>query len=76
VLGWSWDSVVLAATYRGLFQGYTKTVPVIFIAGCSLLLQLWSYVRFMIVRLGIDLRAYEDVVYHVAEEDIPMMGSL
>jgi hypothetical protein len=24
---WSWDSVVLATTYRGLFQGCTKTVP-------------------------------------------------
>ena len=39
---YSWGSAVLAATYRGLCDGCTKTTDGAILTGCPLLLQLWS----------------------------------
>ena len=47
---YSWDEAVLAATYRGLCDGYMKTHENAILAGCPLLLQLWSYERLAIGR--------------------------
>ena len=40
---YSWGEAVLAATYRELCDGCTKTHENAILAGCPLLLQLWSY---------------------------------
>ena len=40
---YSWGEAVLAATYRGLCDGCMKTHGNAILAGCPLLLQLWSY---------------------------------
>jgi len=49
VLQFSWASVVLAATYRGLCTGVTKvSVEEPIFVGCPLLIQLWSYERFAV----------------------------
>jgi hypothetical protein len=64
VLGWSWGVVVLAAMYRGMCQGYTKTANDTILIGCPLLLQLWLYERFATARPIIDLGPYEQALYH------------
>ena len=73
---YSWGSAVLATTYRGLCTGCCKVISAepIFL-GCPLLLQLWSYERFPIVRPRIDMSPYPE---GLNENDInrPMMGSL
>src|SRR6266540_3137814 len=40
---WSWGSVVLAATYRGLCDACSKMTTNVVLTGCPLLLQLWAY---------------------------------
>jgi hypothetical protein len=46
----------------------TKTVANSVITECSLLLQLWSYKQFAIAGPRIDLKAYEDTLYHDEED--------
>ena len=55
VLQFSWDSAVLAATYRGLCTNMTKVSAEepVFI-GCPLLIQLWSFERFPVGRPEMD----------------------
>lgn len=42
-----WGNVVLGATYRGLYDGCIKTDPLAIFTSCPLLVQLWSYERFL-----------------------------
>jgi hypothetical protein len=76
VPGWSWGSVVLAATYRGLCQACLKTERTAVITGCPLLLQLWSYERFAIARPLISEEPYLPEMYGMWDEDSPTMCSL
>ena len=73
---YSWGSAVLAATYRGLCDGCTKTTDGAILTGCPLLLQLWSYERLAIARPTIDLSPYEHGMYGDPEDDRPTMGSI
>jgi hypothetical protein len=73
--GGSWGTTVLAATYRGLYQGCTKMAPDTVLIGC-LLLQLWSYERFTIARTNIIPSPYDKDMYHDTQEDMPTMGTL
>jgi hypothetical protein len=59
-----------------LCQGCTKTAPDAILTGCPLLLQLWSYQRFAIAQPIIDLRPYEQDLYHDGQEDGRTMGTL
>jgi hypothetical protein len=56
----SWASAVLASMYRGLCDACTRTNSQALLAGCPLLLQLWSYTRFSIARPQIDFSAFSD----------------
>ena len=73
----SWASVVLAATYRGLCTGVTKVSAEepIFV-GCPLLLQLWSYERFPVGRPEMDFEPYVQLSHDHDDVDRPTMGSL
>ena len=67
---------MLAATYRGLCDGYTKTIDGAILTGCPLLLQLWSYERLAIVRPTIDLSPYDQGMYGDLEDDRPTMETI
>ncbi|WVZ62589.1 hypothetical protein U9M48_012323 [Paspalum notatum var. saurae] len=71
----SWVSVVLAATYRGLCTSCLKSSSAepIF-GGCPLLLQLWAHERFQIGRPAVVHSPYE--AYLLDDIDGPTMGSL
>ena len=74
---WSWGSSVLAATYHGLCEGYTKTEENGVLTGCPLLLQLWAYERFAVGRPMVDLSPYEEGYYANRNDDEnPTMGAL
>jgi hypothetical protein len=76
VPGWSWESAVLAATYRGLCEACLKTERTAVITGFPLLLQLWSYKRFSIARPLISEEPYPPEMYGMWDEDSPTIGSL
>src|SRR5437762_14183102 len=60
---WSWGSAVLAATYHGLCDAYSKMNEFAILAGCPLLLQLWAYERFTVCRPCLDHSPYEHDFY-------------
>uniref|UniRef100_A0A8I6WPQ9 Aminotransferase-like plant mobile domain-containing protein n=1 Tax=Hordeum vulgare subsp. vulgare TaxID=112509 RepID=A0A8I6WPQ9_HORVV len=70
----SWGSVVLATTYRGLSNVCTSKAKSHILTGCPMLVQLWSYERF---KVGCP-RPKGDVRYHRNEDDEtdgPTLGS-
>ena len=73
---YSWGEVVLAATYRGLCDGCRKTHWNANLAGCPLLLQLWSYGRLAVGRPIISHEPYHEAMYGDEEDDRPTMGTL
>jgi len=73
---YSWGSAVLAATYRGLCDGCSKTDGEAILSGCPLLLQIWSYERIAVGRPIVSQEPYHDIVYGDDEEGWPMMGTL
>jgi hypothetical protein len=61
---YSWGSAVLAATYRALCDACTRRTSIDTLAGCPLLLMLWSFKRFDIGRPTLSLyKPYADEVY-------------
>jgi hypothetical protein len=48
----NWVATVLAAAYRGLCTGCTKTGTKSILLGCPLLLHLWSYERLLVPCAG------------------------
>ena len=73
---YSWGSAVLAATYRGLYDGCSKTDGEPIFSGCPLLLQLWSYERIAVGRPIVSQEPYHDILYGDDEEGWPTMGTL
>ena len=73
---YSWGEAVLAATYCGLCDGCSKTHAKAILAGCPLLLQLWSYERIAVGRPIVSHEAYHVVMYGDEEDDRPTMGTL
>ena len=73
---YSWGEAVLAATYRGLCDSCRKTHENAILAGCPLLLQLWSYERIAVGRPQVSHEAYHEVMYGDEEHDRPTMGTL
>ena len=79
----SWGSAVLAATYRALCDACTRRTRTGTLAGCPLLVMLWSFGRFDIGRPTLaSYEAYEDLHYAFDEVgvpdelDAPTMGTL
>ena len=73
---YSWGEVVLAATYRGLYDGCMKTHGNTILAGCPLQLQLWSYKRLAVGRSIVSHEPYHEAMYGDEEDDRPTMGTL
>ena len=80
---YSWGSAVLAATYRALCDACTRRTSTGTLAGCPLLLMLWSFERFDIGRPTLSsYEPYADEVYvfdlfgEADELDAPTMGTL
>ena len=73
---YSWGSAVLAATYRGLCDGYRKTQRDAILSGCPLLPQLWSYERLAVGRPIDSHEPYHEAMYGDEEDDRPTMGTL
>ena len=73
---YSWGSAVLAATYRGLYDGCRKTHGNAILAGCPLLLQLLSYERLAVGRPIVSHEPYHEATYGDEEDDRPTMGTL
>ncbi|XP_039787309.1 serine/threonine-protein phosphatase 7 long form homolog [Panicum virgatum] len=73
---YSWGSAILAATYRGLCDGCSKTDGEAIFSGCPLLLQLWSYERIAVGRPIVSQEPYHDILYGDDEEGWPIMGTL
>ena len=73
---YNWGEAVLAATYRGLCDGFRKTHGNAILAGCPLLLQLWSYERLAVGRLIVSHEPYHEAMYGDEEDDRPTMGTL
>ena len=76
VPAYSWGEAVLAATYRGLYDGCMKTHGNAILAGCPLLLQLWSYERLAVGRPIVIHEPYQEAMYGDEENDRPTMGTL
>ena len=76
VPAYSWGEAVLAATYRGLCHGCMKTHGDAILAGCPLLLQLWSYERLAVGRPIVSHVPYHETMYGDEEDDRPIMGTL
>ena len=76
VSAYSWGEAVLAATYRGLCDGCRKTHRNTILAGCSLLLQFWSYERLAVGRPIVSHEPYHEAIYGDEEDDRPTMGTL
>ncbi|KAK1668388.1 hypothetical protein QYE76_056547 [Lolium multiflorum] len=73
----SWGSAVLAATYRGMCKGCQLTSHGSGIIGCPLLLQLWSWMRFLIGRPEIGGGSWPpDELYDADRIDMPTFGSI
>lgn len=79
----SWGSAVLAATYRALCDACTRRSQAGTLAGCPLLLMLWSFERFDIGRPELSsYEDYEEAMYQVDAFgnrdpiDAPTMGSI
>ena len=74
----SWGSAVLAATYRGMCNACTLTAPRSGLLGCQLLLQLWSWERFLIGRPEIeDDRPFGiHELFDADRIDMPTFGTL
>ena len=68
LLPYSWGSAVLAATYRGLCDGCSKTDGEAIHSECPLLLQIWSYERIVVGRPIVSQEPYHDIVYGDDEE--------
>jgi hypothetical protein len=66
----------LAATYRGLCVGCTKTDTQSIILGCPLLLHLWSYERLPVRRSSVDRSPYRALEEGHDPTDMPTMGSM
>ena len=64
------------ATYRGLCDGCMKTHGNAILAGCPLLLQLWSYERLAVGRPIVSHEPYHEAMYDDEEDDRPTMGTL
>ena len=73
---YGWGEAVLAATYRGLCDGCRKTHGNAILAGCPLLLQLWSYERLAVGRPIVSDELYHEAMYGDEEDDMPTMGTL
>ena len=73
---YSWGSAVLVATYRGLCDGCRKTHVNAILAGCPLLLQLWSYERLAVGPPIVSHEPYHEAMYGDEEDDRPTMGTL
>src|SRR5438034_8452186 len=73
---WSWGSVVLAATYRGLCDACSKMNENAVLIRCPLLLQLWAYERFAVCRPIVDHKLYEPDLYGEFKDKRPTMGTL
>ena len=73
-----WGTAVLAATYRGLCDGCSKTDKEALFTGCPMFLQLWAYERLAIARPMTDHSPYEPALYGDTntEDDRPTMGTL
>ena len=79
----SWGPAVLSGTYRALCDACRRTTKTGTLAGCPLLLMLWSFERFDIGRpLLSSYEPYELGMYHVDAFgqqdpiDAPTMGSI
>ena len=73
---YSWGSVVLACTYRGLCKASRQNDRNAVLMGCPILLQVWSYERIAIGRPMIDQSPYKPDMYGDTEDDRPTMGTL
>ena len=73
---YSWGEAVLAATYRVLCDGCMKTHGNAILAGCPLLLKLWSYERLAVGRPIISHEPYHGAMYGDEEDDRPTMGTI
>ena len=76
VAPYSWVSAVLAATYRGLCDGCTKTDGEAILTGCPLVLQLWSYEGIAVGCPIISHEPYDEAMYGAHEDDRPTMGTV
>ena len=63
VPAYSWGEAVLAVTYHGLCNGCMKTHEDAILAGCPLLLQLWSYERLAVGRPMVSHEPYHGAMY-------------
>jgi len=79
----SWGSAVLACTERALCDTCTRRSSTGTLAGCPLLLMLWSFERFDIGRPRLhSYEPYEEAMYHLDDDgdfdpiDRPTMGSI
>src|SRR6185503_19661938 len=62
----SWGFALLSATERALCDACTRRSSTGTLAGCPLLLMLWSFERFYIGRLQLSsYEPYENVMYHL-----------
>jgi hypothetical protein len=73
---YSWGEAVLAATYHRLCNGCRKTHGNAILAGCPLLLLLWSYERLAVGRPIVSHEPYHKAMYGDEEDDRPTMGTL
>ena len=73
---YSWGEAVLATTYRGLCDSCRKTHGNAILAGCPLLLQLWSFERLAVGRPIVSHEPYHETMYGDEEDDRPIMGTL
>ena len=76
VPAYSWGETVLAATYRGLCDSCMKTHGNAILAGCPLLLQLWSYERLAVGRPLVSHEPYHGGMYGEEEDERPTMGTI
>ena len=79
----SWGSAVLACTARALCDACTRRSSTGTLAGCPLLLMLWSFEQFDIGRPRLrSYEPYEAAMYHLDDDgdfdpiDRPTMGSI
>jgi hypothetical protein len=72
----NWGVEGLAATYRGLCAGCTKTGTQSILLGCPFLLHLWSYNRLPVGRPSVDRSPYQVLQEGHGPVDRPTMGSM